>query len=138
VRKGDFDDGERASRGCTHPGLPEVPWDILPERLVYWMGRPAALSERKNPPPPGMLSDWWEHPPEPLADGCPAGWIISPFAESVLSYVRRRTDGGGRVDNPKFSALADRVAQEAVAYYESQQERLIAHRNKLISERHKD
>ena len=137
VRDGDFDDGERASRGCTHPGLPPVPWDVVPDRLVYYLGREASLADSGKDPPPNMGSDWWMRPPEPKEDGCPAGWILSPFAMSAMRYVRRRTEHGGRVDNPRFTATTDRVAHEAALYYEEQQERLVNHRNHLIAEKMK-
>jgi len=137
TKKGSFVDGERASRGCTHPGLPSVEWDIAPHRLTIYMGGHERLEDRRKPPPPGMegVLTWWQNPPEPLEDGCPAGWILSPFAQSVRPYVRRRTEHGGRVPNPRFDALTDRVAQDAVLAYEDEQERVVAYQSKLRMER---
>lgn len=69
----------------------------------------------------GVYVDW-QQPLEPADDGCPAGWAASPFCTSVWRYVRRRTEGGGRVDNPFFDA-ATWQAQEAAMYLEDEQER---------------
>lgn len=139
VRGGDFVDGERSRRGCTHHQLPPVKWDhpdVLAEELTFYLGRPAAFEKRGTPPPKGMRNqDWWLEPPEDIDDGCPAGWMICPFAQSVQPYIRRRTEGGGRVPNPRFDELTDRLAQDAALYFEEQEERLVAYRNKLINEK---
>ncbi len=137
VRGGEFDDGERASRGCTHPTLPRVKWDppdVLAERLGWYLGRAAAYQHRHKERKPWQRPDWWLEPPEPVEDGCPAGWSQSPFARSVVPYLRRRTEGGGRVQNPRFDDLTDRVAQDAALYFEEEQERLVSYQMRRITE----
>jgi hypothetical protein len=71
------------------------------------------------------------HPPEPLSDGCPEGWARSPFATSVVPYIRRRDANGNRVQNPRLDRCADRLVVDAVLYFEGEQESLVARRDEL-------
>lgn len=120
---------ERASRACSRVDLPEVLWDVIPSRLTaFYMGRhgsPSLVGE------PGINN--WQHPPEVVSEGCPGGWYQgNPFVDTVLKYVRRRIEGGGRVPNHRRDACTDRIILEAAEYFENEQERCIDHRNDLI------
>jgi hypothetical protein len=84
---------------------------------------------------PKIPHDWWRTPPEPPEDGCPASWAQSPFVFSVQDTARRRTEGGDRVQSPRFDALLDRVAQEAALTYEAEQDRVIDRSRTLLWER---
>lgn len=73
-------------------------------------------------------------PVEGPQDGCPAGWARSPFVNSVARYARRRTEGGGRVPNPFFDRAPWQV-QEAVLYYEDEQERWHEYKARVDADR---
>jgi hypothetical protein len=75
-----------------------------------------------------------EEPIEPAADGCPGGWYRTPYVDSLAKYVRHRTDTGGRVHNP-FFARADWQIQEAVMFFEHEQERWEAYRREVDRQR---
>lgn len=83
-------------------------------------------------PDPGQPSA--KYPFEVLADGCPGGWYRTAYMDSVAPYVRRRTDGGGRVPNPRFDAAPWQV-QAAAMIVELEQERWHAEIRRLVSER---
>lgn len=76
--------------------------------------------------PPGMVQP---HPPEDWREGCPGGWYRSEFVRSVMPYVRRRTEGGGRTANPLFDR-APAVVAAAVLYLEAEQEASIRHQER--------
>lgn len=138
VVKNEWHDGNRASRGCTHPDLPPVEWDgpdVLAIKLGVFLGRAQAIDQKDAPRKRWQSPDWWKEPPDPIEDGCPAGWMISPFARSLRPYLRRREDNGGRVPNPRFDALDDRVAQDAVLAFEEHQEHLVAYRSAQVTKR---
>jgi hypothetical protein len=61
-------------------------------------------------------------PHERTADGCPGGWYRSSFVDSIVPYLRRRTEGGGRVQNPRFDSASWQI-QEAALHVEHEQER---------------
>jgi hypothetical protein len=72
-----------------------------------------------------------DRPFEAAADGCPGAWYRTRFVESLLPYLRRPVDGGGRVPRQRFDQAPWQV-QEAVEYFEGEQARASAH---LIDER---
>jgi hypothetical protein len=72
-----------------------------------------------------------DRPFEAAADGCPGAWYRTRFVESLLPYLRRPVDGGGRVPRQRFDQATWQV-QEAVEYFEGEQARASAH---LIDER---
>jgi len=78
----------------------------------------------------------WEQPLEPECDGCPGGWYRTAFVDSLDPYFRRRTGEGARVPNPRFDS-ADWLVQDAVMYFEEEQERLIAYRD-MLAEKHRE
>lgn len=61
-------------------------------------------------------------------EGCPAGWVLSPFVESVRRYEREPTEGGGRVSNPLFDRCDDDLVIEAVLALEMHEGRWMAER----------
>ncbi|HUU96313.1 MAG TPA: hypothetical protein VM487_11280 [Phycisphaerae bacterium] len=73
-------------------------------------------------------------PHERSADGCPGGWYRTPYVDSVAPYLRRRTEGGGRVENPLFTTAPMQV-QAAVMHYEAEQERWHAHKAEVTHQR---
>ena len=75
----------------------------------------------------------WERPLEASCDGCPGSWYRTPFVDDIAPYLRRRSEGGARVPNPRFDQ-ADWLVQDAAMYYEEEEERLIAYRDKLIGD----
>lgn len=77
----------------------------------------------------------WERPLEASCDGCPGAWYRTPFVDDLAPYLRRRSEGGARVPNPRFDG-ADWLVQDAVMCYEDEEERLIAYRDKLIGDYH--
>lgn len=62
-------------------------------------------------------------PFEDLDEGCPGAWVRCVFAASLLPFLRRRTEGGGRVPNPLLDATDDDFVRACVLYYEEQSER---------------
>jgi hypothetical protein len=72
-----------------------------------------------------------DRPFEAAADGCPGAWYRTRFVESLLPYLRRPVDGGGRVPRDRFNNAPWQV-QEAVEYFEGEQARASVH---LIDER---
>ena len=136
-RRQEWRDGVRAIHGCTRVDLPTVPWDVDVMRLTGYMGRPAYEVEdmstwRVNGATVPISPD---RPPEDPADGCPGGWVRSPFALSVLRYTRTRADGGIRNQNHLLDRADDRLIEEAVLYYEREQDRVFAHQAELIAAR---
>lgn len=77
----------------------------------------------------------WETPYEDVADGCPAGWHRSVFAESVARYLRTRGEGGVRSSSPVLDLTSDRTIREAVQYYERYEDKLLGWRHRLDAER---
>jgi hypothetical protein len=59
-------------------------------------------------------------------EGCPAGWVRSPFVQSVQRYTRAPTENGGRVSNPLFDRCDDDLVIEAVLELEMHEGRWMA------------
>lgn len=127
----------RRERACSRVDLPLVELRPKPGPLAAWYGLPEDedfdattwAGTRRH----GLAPDRWKNPPEPLQDGCPEGWARSPFAVSVLPYVRRRDTQGNRVANPRLDRCEDRLVVDAVLYFEAEQEALVSHRDELQS-----
>lgn len=77
-----------------------------------------------------------ESPFEPPENGCPGAWYRSPFIDSVWPYMRRRTEAGGRVSNPRFDS-ADWLVQAAVLLQEVEEERAIGYVRDIAMQRAK-
>ena len=113
-------------------------WEIDARELLQLPSLVAALYRGRMPDPrlegtiDGLPVDP-EQPHEPMADGCPAGWIRTAYMDSVVPYLRRRTEGGGRVQNPRFDR-ADEHVQAAVLYLEHEDERWHIHREGVRAE----
>ena len=118
-----WNDIERASRGCTRTDLPPVEWDIDPILLSRYVGR---RSEFKH-----------DEPGEDIEEGCPGGWRYARFGHSVVPNARRRTETGDRVHLPLYDrwCAKDLVMEQAINYFESEQERCIAHINSKRAEK---
>lgn len=85
--------------------------------------------------PDGALNSlgqpWWRTPGEEPSEGCPAGWVRCEFAESVMPYLRTRTEHGGRVPNMRLDDCEDRLVKDAVLYFEECEERRIGWMHRL-------
>jgi hypothetical protein len=139
TKQGDWDRARRAARGCTRPDLPRVEWSIT-ARELYTIPtiNPICTDVHMGRAPidavevPGNNSA--THPAEPASDGCPGGWYRTAYVGSVIPYLRRRTDGGGRVSNPVFDR-ANHLIQAAALEVEREQERWHGRIAELSSER---
>lgn len=96
-------------RGCTRVDLPPVEWDIDVEEISWHFGRHRTADNLT--------------PPEPIEDGCPAGYQHAPMLGSLQRYYRQRTEGGHRVSNPFFDRCEDWLIQSAILYLELEEER---------------
>jgi len=101
----------QADRNCALPGFDTSTW--TGDRLVrIHMGAPKDYSREGQ-------GDW-AAPNEDIENaGCPGSWYRTDFVASVLRYYRRRTEGGGRVNNPALDACSDPLVHEAVQALES-------------------
>jgi hypothetical protein len=131
--------------GCTRPDLPPITWQIRRRALLT---RPKAnpincsiyFGRYPDPALEGtedLIKVHPEYPHEPTADGCPGGWYRTAYMDSVFPYLRRRTTAGGRVDNPRFTGAGWQV-QAAVMYFEHEEERWHAYRDKRTHQRWND
>lgn len=78
-----------------------------------WMGRGRDHANA------GKTADW-AAPCEPIGEtGCPGAWYRTAFLRSLDRYYRRRTEGGGRVDNPALTQSADPLVHEAIRTLEA-------------------
>lgn len=133
--------GERQVRGCTRVDLPDVKWEVDAARLRVHMGRQA--DPDLDPAPWGLRDGsrnsldqpWWRTPGEEPSEGCPGGWIRSEIVESLMPYIRRRTEQGGRVQNMRLDQCDDRLVMDAVLYFEQCEERRIGYQQSLISQK---
>jgi len=124
-------------RGCTRVDLPPVKWDVDVGQVRAYMGRSfdpdnpvfevVAPDGRRLPVDP-------DHPPEEPADGCPGGWYRTPYVESVLVYLRTRSEGGVLNQNHYLDATTDRRVLDAVYYVERERERVFAYRAKRLAD----
>lgn len=133
----------RAGRGCTRPDLPRVAWSVTAADLYQRpsSGRISCGLYRGRLADPRLAGTTQlgvpvsaDEPLEVAADGCPGGWYRTAYVDSVSRYTRHRTETGGRVANPFFDA-AEWQTQEAVLYYESEQERWHAYRGSVDVQR---
>ncbi|MEM6988920.1 MAG: hypothetical protein AAF721_00440 [Myxococcota bacterium] len=68
----------------------------------------------------------WRYPPEDPDEGCPGAWRRNRFVGSMLPFLRRRDDHGGRVSNPFHDRCDDELVLALVNFYEDEHERAIA------------
>lgn len=117
-------DDRRAERGCTRIDIPPVEWDVAAVAIHRggWMGRaPVRETEQFG------IKISPRHPTELPTEGCPGGWYRSRFVASVLPYMRRRDDHGGRVQNHLLDRADDDLIYQLIAYAEEAQESSEAH-----------
>lgn len=145
-RRTGWDLSRRRLRGCTLQALPKIRWDVDVARLVMGPtynsagGRGVNRYHGRLPDPRlegVVIAGLAQSPTEPWEDprdGCPGGWYRSPYVDSVAPYTRRRTETGGRVQNPRFDSAPWQV-QDAVLYYEREQERWFAYRDRVNQRR---
>lgn len=101
----------QADRHCALPGFDTSTW--TGERLVrIHMGAPRDYSREGK-------GDWASPNENIERGGCPGSQYRTDWLASVLRYYRRRTDDGGRVNNPALDACDDPLVHEAVTSLES-------------------
>lgn len=130
--RGQWSDERRAPLGCRRLDLPP-PGGVIDPKSIHrggWMGR-AAISSSDLP---AGIKVNPKRPTEDAADGCPASWYRSRFVASMLPYLRRRDEHGGRVANLLLERLDDDVVVLAVQYAEDEQERYEGWRAEVIYE----
>lgn len=93
------------------------------------MGRLPILPEEA---PPGLRINP-QRPTEDAREGCPGSWVRSRFVASVIPYLRRRTDGGGRVPNLLLDRCDDDLLVQLVNYTEHEQDAYEAYSAEEIS-----
>lgn len=74
-----------------------------------------------------------DFPTEDASDGCPGGWYRSRFIDSLMPYLRRRDQHGGRVPNMILDRSDDDLIFELVQYAEDQEERYQMHREEVMN-----
>lgn len=107
------DPAKQRARLCVLPGFDCSTWPEGQPVKRVWMGRaPDRATE-------GKAGDW-AAPAEPIAEtGCAGAWYRTAWCRSLDRYYRRRTEGGGRVDNPALSRCDDPLVIEAVQALEA-------------------
>lgn len=128
---------ERRARGCTRIDLPAVQWDVDVTRFRVHQGRNAdpdldpSVWKIRRETPNALHQPWWRTPGEDPEGGCPGGWIRCGFIESLTPYLRKRTEGGGRVQNMRTDRCDDRLVLDAVLYFEDCQESRVGYGEQL-------
>lgn len=107
------DFAKQRARLCVLPGFDCSTWPKGQPVKRVWMGRGPDRARE------GKAGDW-AAPNEPIAEmGCPGAWYRTPFLRSLDRYYRRRTDGGGRIDNPALTQCTDPLVHEAIQTLEA-------------------
>jgi hypothetical protein len=138
---GEWDPDARSARSCGRSDLVPVP--RRPTAILYQGAKSSTYLGRY--PDPDLKGEKYlgcsvlpGAPFEDPDDGCPGGWYRSPLVASILPFVRRRIPPDGhRVPNPLFDR-AHRLIQEAVLYYELEQERCADYIAKISDDRAKE
>lgn len=128
-------DGIRSKLGCTRHDLEPVEWDVdIAQVCSSYHGRHPGDVQPQEPwksfPFPA------DQPRENPADGCPGGWYRSPFALSLIRYLRHRDEHGGRVSNHLLDRCDDPLIHDAVLYYEREHDRVFSLQAELIASKH--
>ena len=121
-----LNDNTRSKLRCTRVDIPSVKWDDDKSwQPTPYMGRHSlTILQEKDTYQNHRVN--WQIPPEDRQDGCPAGWYRCLFVITLHKYIRKRSSGGQRNTNPNFDR-ADQFIQNAVLYYESQQDAFYAY-----------
>lgn len=107
-----LDPAKQAKRLCVLPGFDCSTHPAAPVIRPVWMGRSRDYSREGK-------GDW-AAPNEPIAEmGCPGAWYRTPFLRSLDRYYRRRTENGGRVDNPALTQCTDPLVIDAIQTLEA-------------------
>ena len=98
------------------PGFDTSTWPEGQPIKRVWMGRPRDHANAGKTPD-------WAAPCEPIDEtGCPGAWYRTPFLRSLDRFYRRRTEGGGRIENPVLSRCDDPLVIEAVMLLEAHED----------------
>lgn len=140
--EGEWNDDLRSARGCTL-GPPHA--HVVQRRpTAAALLTPAFGSAYRGRYPDRTVTTVlgfpvnYERLPEPPEDGCPGAWYRTAFIDSIDKYSRRRTEGGGRVPNPRFDEAVragNGLIQEAILYLEDEESRAIAYAIKVADDR---
>ena len=108
-----LDPEKQRRRLCVLPGYDTSTWPKGQPCKRVWMGRGRDYARESK-------GGDWAAPHEPIADtGCPGAWYRTAFMRSLDPYYRRRTEGGGRIENPAFSRCDDPLVIEAIQTLEA-------------------
>jgi len=133
---GVWDDAFRSARGCKRLGVKAV--RFAPQANALYQVKPGNPYMGRYPDKKlagQRVLDIplnWSVPLEDPSLGCPGAWYRTPWIDSLDKYLRRRTQDGGRIPNPRFDR-ADWQIQEAVMVFEQEQDRAIA---SFVKEQH--
>lgn len=128
--RGEWSDERRALLGCRRVDLTPPGGTVDPRQIHRggWMGRLPIVPS--SAPPKVKINP--ARPTEDPDDGCPGAWYRGRFVASVLPYMRRRDEHGGRVSNHLLDRCDDDLVALAVAYAEDEQERFQSWRAEVI------
>ena len=139
LAEGEWRDDVRASRACGLPGVHPVAPRPTDEGLYQLQIGTAYMGRHRDRSLEGKFHFGhriiWERPYEDPEDGCPGAWYRTRWVDSVFPYLRRRTDGGGRVPNPRLDRCEDWLIESAVMYVEDEEERAVAYVDRVRQER---
>lgn len=104
---------------CTR-GSFEGEWDdsCQPPYALYYLGReplrvvPPSETAYQIPDPGGGV----RAPYEDWDEGCPGGWLVCPFIQSFVPYIRQVGDYS--LPNPRIHQNTDPLILEALEEYE--------------------
>lgn len=119
-----WSDERRADHACQRIDLPRVEWTGSYQKVHAGghMGRLPIVPSDLPPDWPPKLPVNLKRPPEDARDGCPGAWTRSRFIASVMPYLRRRTEGGGRVPNLLLDRCDDDLIVQLVNHAEHEQD----------------
>lgn len=90
----------------------DIAW---PSDYLYWMGKELP----GETPTHAMYTRGSREALEDDLEGCPGGYIHSPYIQSLLPYFRDKAKDGQRIENLRLKMAQDnRLIVEAVAEYE--------------------
>jgi len=126
--QGEWRDDVRSLKRCNRTDLEPVPWVPLArlEKSLRTLHQGRAPDRSYGP-------SRWKTPPEDPEGGCPGGWILARFVDSLMPYYRARTQSGNRVQNRLYDLTEDPLILSAIHYLEYQEGRAVNHQMERIA-----